>query len=229
MMKIRDIKSIYPTITDPLTQNILKRISVDDILLEIKTQALFFDVISPSISHLLSSSLTYKAIEEEPELLKEGIIQPQIPTRINDANEYIEWMNVKDEIKWFERIGIKLTEKSYLTLYLNRNEPLKYRLISKNPYNELKKRIKFLNENTAKYWRYDQPYATNIAKHSIEKDLDIENSPFSDKFINKDNILSLKNLALKTISERGKLDRFLLFMYIDKLKVDSSIFLKKKS
>jgi hypothetical protein len=211
-------RSIYPTITDPFTQNILKsrKWSVDYVLSEIKLQALFFDIVSPSISHIISSNITYNAFKKEPELLAEGIVQPQIPLGVNNADEYIKWCDLEKSREDLEKVGIKLTEKSFLKLFLDANRSFQEQQLSKEePDRTLEERIKFLDNYVSKFYQYDQPACRQIVASSIIRDLDPDNSPFSEEFRRREEVLELRALALKMLNERGVLNRSLLFAYID--------------
>jgi len=222
------VKSVYPTLLDPLTQQITDSITKADILREIKTQALFFDIICPSISHILSSKCTYDALKDQPELLIEGIVQPQIPKPFANIDEYLQWVRMKEEIEWLKKLGIHLTENSYLMLYLNRNSTkLPETTTVADAKILLKERINFINANVKKFWHYDQPTVADLVRISIARDLDPEISPFSKNFKEIDEVKRIRSLALELLDKRGMLDRSILFTYINAQRLVDGILLKR--
>jgi hypothetical protein len=222
------MKSIYPTSLDPLSQQITVRVTEADILRGIKTQALFFDIVSPSVSHILSSKRTYNALQRQPELLREGIIQPQIPKSISNIDEYLEWIDIEGDIEWLKRFGIHLTRTSYLTLYLNRDVAnLSQTTATGDPQRILRERVNFLDRNVKKFFHYDQPAVADLVKESVIKHLDPKTSSFSKNFKNWNEVERIKSLALEALEKRGVLDRGVLFTCIDTWGLKDRIILKK--
>ena len=222
------MRSVYPTLLDPLTQQITAKITKADVLQEIKTQALFFDVVSPSISHILSSKCTYEALKEEPELLTEGIVQPQIPKNLSNIDEYLQWIRMEEDVEWLKKFGIHLSRESYLTLFLNQDATnLLETTAIVDAQRELKERISFIDANVKNFWYYDQPAIAGIVRASIIRDLDPKDSPFSKDFKDVDEIKRIRSIALELLDKRGILGRNILFTYINARKPVDEILLKK--
>jgi len=216
-----NLKAVFPSIYDPLTQ-VITQPSVSDIRRELKIQAILFDYISPSISHLLTSSTTFAALMEEPGLLSEGILRPLIPSGINDVRQYVNWSRLEKDRELFNRmLGVNLNTRSYLALQLNRDKIGKPSILSKgeDPERTYEKRIRFLEENVKEFIWYEQPHATAIAKRALARDLDPRLSPFSGNFKDGAQVKVFKELCMKIIHEEGMLNRTLLiaFLYIKRI------------
>lgn len=75
---------------------------------------------------------------------------------------------MKEEIEWLKKLGIHLTENSYLMLYLNRNSTkLPETTTVADAKILLKERINFINANVKKFWHYDQPTVADLVRISI--------------------------------------------------------------
>ncbi len=219
------MRSVYPTYLDPLTQNIFIDVKKYELLTYLKTQCLFFDVVSPSVSHILFSSKTYEVIKEVVELLEYGVIRPQIPEHISNISEYVDWRINPKEYNLFKKYGIDFGKRSYLSFYLNmENYPPR---IYSNPTDLLRERIRTLEIHTRYFWRYKQDVATNLAYENLLLDLDPHKSKFKDQFKDPHEISNLKTIINQVISETGKLNRPLLVLLINRSFPSDKYILKK--
>lgn len=178
---LKDLKS-YAAYLDPFDQRVTQP-DLTTLRRRLYADVIMNDHVITSVAHILQSNATTQLFLEEPELLDEEIVVPFIGHPFSSMDERIDGFleATEKEKEFYAELGVFTNNDDYYMRCLSRY-PSGCSIDLLRPQDLIEKKKELLLEHTKVATTISPSKSQEVLRETIQKDFDIQVSPFKDDF-----------------------------------------------